>query len=278
MKKLLFLCLLIPSLCFAQTKDVRDYRHIFNYGKALTQYDIYGTVIKDANGNPVTQFIEANRTFHIRNIVNYTDAAGKSHTRYIILLDKFGNKFANAAALNITFVESAPGVDIYFGIDAEDYLLYAEKLEHRGSFIVGASTTLIKIRPGKKSSDPNNTIYSEFGNDFNIGFTAGLKLQPYRKVDFSGSIIAGFSFTNIKATPYTTKNFLTTEENEGCITVSLGLLFEIQKFQISTFTGLDIMPGQVGQNWIYRNRPWIGLGFGYQIFRAASNDKQKDTN
>ena len=38
------------------------------------------------------------------------------------------------------------------------------------------------------------------------------------------------------------------------------------------------MSGEIGKNWIYRNRPWIGLGFGYEIFKPRGPVENKIPN
>lgn len=148
----------------------------------------------------------------------------------------------------------------------------AEKLQKKGLFTVGVATSLIKIRPGRKEPKNGYNIYSEIGNDFNIGVSAGWKFKPYRRLQLSHSLVGGLSFTSIKTTTYTTKDFLQSESTQACVTFSAGYIFEYNKFQISAFSGIDVMSGEVGRKWIYRNRPWYGLGFGFQIFRAKGED------
>ena len=86
-------------------------------------------------------------------------------------------------------------------------------------------------------------------------------------------MVGGIGFSSIKVTPQTTKNFIESESTQSSITFSGGAIFEIEKFQISTFIGIDTMSGEIGRNWVYRNRPWIGLGFGYEIFKPSGKNK-----
>ena len=262
MKKIiLFLIIHVLAIatCFAQP-DPRDGRHIFNYGTTLSKCLISGVKIVDAIGNEITDFIDPNRSFVVRNVTASGD--------YVIQLEQFGNNFSQKSQLNTRYV-IAGGQDILFLLPFTLYKLNAERLEKRGTFTVGAATTLIKIRPGKKTPDNSGyNIYSEFGNDFNIGVSAGWKFKPYRKTELAYSGMIGFSYTSVKVTPYTTKDFITSESSQSCITISGGLVFEYNSFQVSAFTGLDIMSGEIGRHWIYRKRPWLGVGFGFEIFRA----------
>ncbi|GAA3935794.1 hypothetical protein [Hymenobacter algoricola] len=266
MKHFLLLFLLFTATIggtFAQT-DSRDGRHIFNHDIPLTQCNFDGSPVSGA----VPQPISANTIFTIRTIVD---------TDYIIRIARFtaGEKFTEK---NIALVATAAGTDIYFKLSVANYNAFAVRLEKKGNFTVGAATTLIKIRPGRKSEEGKYNIYSEFGNDFNIGISAGWKIRPNRLSPATHSLVGGLSFSSIKATPYTTKNYLTAEAIQSCVTFSGGYVFEYDKFQVTLFSGLDVMPGQIGRSWIYKDRPWLGLGFGFQIFRAQGTAGNKTSS
>jgi hypothetical protein len=261
--KTLILAPVLMALCFSLTaqKDIRDGRHIFNFDVSLTKCDFDGSAVAGAN----PERIEANTVFYVKNIIG---------TDYIIQIAKFTRNNATAVALNAKLVSNS-GNDYFFKLPQRNskysYELNAERLEKRGLFTVGAATTLIKIRPGRKEPKDGYNIYSEFGNDFNIGISAGFKFKPYRRLEMSHSLVGGLSFSSIKVTPYTTQNFIQSESTQACVTFSAGYVFEYNKFQVSVFSGIDVMSGEVGRHWIYRNRPWIGLGFGFQIFRGQGD-------
>lgn len=248
---LLLLFLLITTFCFGQT-DLRENRHTFKYDIALEQCNFDGTTVTPVN----KQVMERGWKFRVRNIVD---------SYYIILVSEFTDGSEKAASQNLKTYKDSNEENIYFKLSSTEYLAFAEELKRRGSFVVGASTTLIKIRPGN-GEDGENAIFSEFGNDFNIGVTAGWRINDWKR-DVSISMVGGIGFSSIKVTPQTTRDFISSESTQSSITFSGGLIFEIQKFQISTFIGIDTMSGEIGRNWIYRNRPWLGLGFGYEIFK-----------
>jgi hypothetical protein len=257
---LLFVVSLLGFYAVSAQSDPRDGRHIFNYDIELPQCGFDGTLSGSGSKR-----IKANTAFEVRNTTT---------TDYIIQISEY-TKGKKKDSLNLELHKTSANQDIYFKLLKSDYPLYAEKLERRGTFTVGAATTLIKIRPGRKEPKNGYDVYSEFGNDFNIGVSAGWKFQPYRKMQLAHSGVIGLSFSSIKVTPYTTKNFLEAESTQGCVTFSAGYVFEYNKFQVSIFSGLDLMSGQVGRNWIYRNRPWLGLGFGFQIFRAEGDGNKE---
>lgn len=250
---LILIVILLSINSFGQTVDIRENRHTFKFDIKLEQCQFDGTAV----ANPKKETMKRGWKFRVRNVIG---------TNYIIQVSKFTDKSDKSKAQNLKTYETATFESIYFKMSNSEYLAFAEELKRRGSFVVGASTTLIKIRPGNGKEDENEVIYSEFGNDFNIGVTAGWRINNY-KDNVSVSLVGGLGFSAIKVTPQTTRNFIDTESTQSTITFSAGAIFEIEKFQISTFIGIDSMSGEIGKNWIYRNRPWIGLGFGYEIFK-----------
>lgn len=265
MKNLRLLTLLIFTITsFGQTVDLRDMRHAFKYDIALNQCDFEGKPITPSN----SQVMEKGWKFLVKNIVN----AGND---YVIQVSKFTDKSEESITQNTLTYKNSNSEYIYFKISSAQYIAFAEELKRRGSFVVGAATTLIKIRPGNGKDNPEEVIYSEFGNDFNIGITAGWRINNY-KDNVAVSMVGGMGFSSIKVTPQTTRDFITSESTQSSITFSGGLIFEVDKFQISTFVGIDTMSGEIGKNWIYRNRPWIGLGFGYEIFKPRGTVKNSN--
>jgi hypothetical protein len=250
---LLLLCIVC---CFGQT-DKRESRHIFNYPIELNQCEFDGTTISPEN----KQVMEKGWIF---SVINKVDA------NYIIQVSRFTKKNDKAKAQNLKTFQTKNYENIYFELSSLQYLAFAKELKKRGGFVVGASTTLIKIRPGNGKNEESEVIYPEFGNDFNIGVTAGWRIFN-KKRDISISLVGGIAFSSIKVTPQTTRNFIDSESTQSSITFSGGSIFEIQKFQISAFVGIDAMSGEIGKHWIYRNRPWIGLGFGYEIFKGRGS-------
>lgn len=261
---------------------MRENRHTFKYDIVLNECNFDGTDAATTN----QQVMEKGWKFRVRNIVE-TEITGTKivadeiietkiiETEYVIQISEFTANTEKATAQNALTYQTTNSENIYFKINSTQYLAFAEELKRRGRFVVGASTTLIKIRPGNGKENEDKVIYSEFGNDFNIGITAGWRISDY-KDNVSVSLVGGIGFSSIKVTPQTTRDFIDSESTQSSITFSAGAIFEIEKFQISTFIGIDTMSGEIGQNWIYRNRPWIGLGFGYEIFKPKGKIDNKN--
>lgn len=274
MKSVLSLLFILLSCVYVNAEppaqDMRDGRHIFNYSVSLPFCDFNG--VPDTSGDGA--LIQPDIVFVVRFII--------PNGNYVIQLVKFKGSGTNNITsesiarkpsddeLNRNFYNDGQD-NVYMLLTQQQYNQNAQRLAKKGSFNVGGRTNLIKWRPGKKKMKDGYRIYSEIDNDINIGVTAGWKIAPNRRKDQSHSFMFGVSGSSIKATAYTTKDFVTAETAVTCVTFSLGYIFELNKFQFSLFTGIDAMPGEIGNNWIYKNRPWVCFGFGYEIFRDNDN-------
>lgn len=259
---ILFLMFLTSFEALSQTTaspGFYKHRHYFwRQAAPLKKCDFNGTA---TNAAPV--LIPSTTKF---SVVNETQEA------YVIQVAKFTAGDENAKSSNKKFVADDSGNSFFFLLPKTLYTSTAASVKQMGSWIFNVATTLVKMRPGKKEPKDNYKIYTEINNDINIGGNFGYRFADAIN-EKSFSVVAGFAFSSIKVTPYSSKEFLKSDEMVGCGTLSLGAIFEVEKFQVCLFSGIDIMPGEVGRNWIYRDRPWIGIGFGYQLVRTNAEGK-----
>jgi hypothetical protein len=168
--------------------------------------------------------------------------------------------------LNTTYRGSqANSVTKFFLLPVAEFSLRCKEVEPKVNFVVGTASTVIKYRPG------SSTVNSEIGNDLNIGAMFGFRINHSQRINHY--LLGGFNVGSIKLTPSTTVNFITNESNVSSLAPTVAYVIEIDKFQIGAFSGIDILSGSVYKNWVYRGRPWIGIGIGIAIFKSKSEDK-----
>lgn len=158
--------------------------------------------------------------------------------------------------------------DKYFLIDLEEF--NKKTSEYNGSnhsVIWGFSTLPIKLR----FSGENRPFLYETG--FSLGINAGYEYQFRSRTKQSIGFLLGIGVSTIAITPESVNNYVDESSTAGAFTPSLGIVYSFESFQIGLFTGYDIIPGPLGENWVYRNSPWLGLGLGFTIFQ-----KNKTTN
>lgn len=224
----------------------------------------------DALGTPsaTDQTVNSNWRFHIERIMLNNDLVisfgkwnfdPKDPANLSVL--EAGNK-----QLNTTYRGSQTNnVAKFFLLTDAEFRLSCKEVEPKVNFVVGTASTVIKYRPG------SSTVNSEIGNDLNIGVMFGFRINHSQRINHY--LLGGFNVGSIKLTPSTTGNAITNESNVSSLAPTVSYVIEIDKFQIGAFGGIDILSGSVYKSWVYRGRPWIGVGIGIAIFKSKSEDK-----
>ena len=262
MKKSILLIFVFLSLeLFSQ--DNKTYE--FKYGIQLNECNALGTPTGKS------EIINKGTDFTIEQIQPNGD--------FIIHIIKFKNTDKNAG-LNAKLVFNPDETKKLFLLPKSSFTDNSEikYVVPKHSFTFGAVTVPIKLRFGSKDNDGNRKRYFDFTSDVNIGLSAGYKLRPYRNDSFAINFLGGFSITSVEVDEQTTNNFVLTNTKAAAFTPNLSIVFEAKNFQIGIFSGIDFLSGELSDNWIYQNKPWLGIGLGYGIFskdKKESNDTEQ---
>ena len=170
-----------------------------------------------------------------------------------------------------TVTQDGGGTYIYLLLPAKTFNSSCDIQIKKNAFALGALTLPIKIRPGEKLSNGNYRDFA-FESDISIGLSIGYKYTANKHDAFN--VLTGIDLTSVPVTPTSTNNAVTTATNLSALTWHLGVLFQIDNFQVGAFTGIDYLAGNTGRQWEYRNDMWLGIGIGYSIF---SPKKTSDT-
>jgi hypothetical protein len=250
---------------FGYSQPAVGTRHAFKQNAELTEVSPVGVA------TPNKEFVPASAIFRIDGITS----AG-----YVIHFDNWNlpsnkdtDKLAAVKARNIALA-SGSGIQKYFLIPTADFQNWTETVG--GSFSVFASSTIVKIRPGRKEPINNYPVYFDFANDVNLGILAGYTFRPRRVMKgFAFSTLGGFAVSSIPVDAATTQDFVTSSGNQAAITPSFAFVGQHGNFQLGVLGGIDLMAGEVGKKWIFRNRPWIGVGIGFNLFRSQGTGSQE---
>lgn len=127
---------------------------------------------------------------------------------------------------------------------------------------IGTLFLPFKIRPGGQGA-----LFS-FNSDVSLGGTFGwnFRISHFKPYYLGPFAYIGTSIINVDSS--TTNGVVRQSDYQvGAITACLGVVLELDKFQIAAISGFDFIPGTIGQNWMYSNRPWFTIGFGYQFIK-----------
>ncbi len=233
----------------------------FKFAVQLNECDALGVI------NANKEIINKGTDFYVEQILSSGD--------YVIHILKY-KKISKTTGINGRLVYNADETRKFFLLPKSSFDSNSEiKYDiPEGSFTFGAITVPIKLRFGMKDNQGNRESYFDFTGDVNIGLSAGFKWRPTKTEDFSLNFLGGFSITSVEVDEQTTKGFVSTNTKASAFTPNLSIVFESKNFQIGVFSGIDFLSGELGDNWVYQDKPWLGIGLGYGIF---SQDKKEST-
>ncbi len=146
------------------------------------------------------------------------------------------------------------------------------------SIELGPLTLPFKYRFGY--SDNGIDVNQEFKADINIGAFAGFKIAdlsvrkeqernftlPETSLNF-GPFLSLAAVELDKSNTTTGDNPLVDEEKAsiGTLSVGLGLILNFNNHNIGIFGGLESGFGSEAKNWNFHNKPWLGIGLGYDL-------------
>lgn len=143
----------------------------------------------------------------------------------------------------------------------------------KGKWGFGILTLPIKVRIEGGSEDDNTKRYFDFEGGYNLGLAVTRRVFGQNIAEIKGHIVFCLNTSQVEVTPKTTNNIATSEQNNIAISPTLGFIFQFKNdLQIVAVTGIDYLSGEIGSNWIYRNKPYFGIGIGF----AALNFGEKD--
>jgi hypothetical protein len=189
----------------------------------------------------------------------------------------------------IVYTDNSKSNIAYYLIDKYDRDVdYTIKLKNREfisfpytSFDFGPMTIPFKQRFGYKKGTV--TVDPQIQADLNVGVFGGYTLGRYRKRYESGTPgelkdLSNLSFTfggflNISTAALdsaaTTAGKLPFAKDKtatiGVVSFGTGVLTTFYNFQIGLFAGMDKGVGTNAQNWNFNNKPWVGIGIGYDL-------------
>jgi hypothetical protein len=150
---------------------------------------------------------------------------------------------------------------------------------------LGPLTLPFKYRFGY--SEDGIDVNQEFKADINIGAFAGFKIAnltirkeqeknftlPENSLNFGPFL--SLAAVELDKTNTTTGEIPLLDEEKasiGTLSFGLGLIFNLNNLNIGVFGGIESGFGSQAKNWNFNNKPWLGIGLGYDL----NNFKKKD--
>jgi hypothetical protein len=284
MKQLLTLIALLSSLLsYSQNSE--------NLGKSFFMKQNYPARICDAVGQNAMDAAHALE----RNFIVIVEAA--TENGYVISVPRFSSS-AKAEELNAKYVGNIvtkPFVKIrrcrpdkekvgvlvdpmiYFLIPFSDFDEVCEVLPTKRSFAIGIPTIPAKIRFGNGGTGEDPRFFRFEGN-LSLGLSAGYKRSFGVNNRYAWNVLGGFTIASVAIDSSTTKGLINATTNASSFSPHVGLVLDVKSFQFGLYSGIDFLYGEPNSYWTYRNRPWVGIGFGYSLFNTERRSDASQTN
>lgn len=133
----------------------------------------------------------------------------------------------------------------------------------RSSWDLAAGVLLLPIKMRLNEFD--------FSKDVTIGTVVGprWRLSPTRNLFFSALSGAGIAAVTLDSG--STNGKVREPTDRAAVTLTTGLMLEINSFQMGLLLGWDLISNPNRDDWIHHGKPWLSLGLGYSLLRAAPN-------
>lgn len=164
---------------------------------------------------------------------------------------------------------------LYFLIPANEFDKVTELSLDNWSFTVGIPTIPVKLRFGNKG-EGESPRYFRFEGNISLGLTVGGKYSFGGGNKKAVNFLTGFTVASVQVDSLTTKGKINSNTSAASFSPHFGLVFEIDRFQFGIFTGIDYLNGEPNKYWVYKDKPWLGIGFGYSLFKTEGINNEND--
>ncbi len=279
---------IITTLCFIlsiQLSAQKNEIYKLTRSMAITSYDVLKP--NDTSGVKVTaqkgwQFVEDHKIKGgiVLSFLKWDNNETKNDSFYADY--KTINK-SRILSKKTKEIKEEEQIKLFFLSDAnfKRFTEIVEKKEPKRSFVTGALTIPIKLRPGGSAvdEDGNRIRPFDFTGEINVGLSVGWRLAV-KGTDNKLFVIpaVGLNLTSVSIDENTVRNdIISSSTNASSLSPFIGGVFEYDGFQMLLMTGWDHLSGRVGENWVYQGKPWYGLGLGFNIFNTkAGKPENKD--
>ena len=122
-------------------------------------------------------------------------------------------------------------------------------------------------------SDSLASFTNNIETDFNVAVTYGKSREKFlykkgREPQLTNTQNA-YIFAGLNKLALTKKNTDGKNDGDNILSFSSGIGYQYGygKLGLSLLLGIDLPVSSIGQNWVFKYQPWLGIGIGYSIFK-----------
>lgn len=162
----------------------------------------------------------------------------------------------------------------YFFIADDDLKDNATTDFRKPNSLLKVDGLVLPIKLRFRNSQPGGVF--DFTQSINIGLDIA---KTWNKGGAFGttsfSILAGLNITNVPVDEKTVPGVITGKTTLLGISPNIGFNFEYKSINFGLMSGIDILAGEAGAKWAYRNSPWLGLSIGTSLVNIISPAKKQ---
>ncbi|SMG07933.1 hypothetical protein SAMN05661096_00095 [Marivirga sericea] len=208
----------------------------------------------------VVKFIEG------ANVKQRTAKAGLKYRYIETINNSVYIKFLDIKSSNDPFRDddnfvNSTNDEIKYFIDQDDLTKIHKK--KNASLVSGTLLAPIKIRPEEEIN--GETVPWELSTDLTLGQYIGFRLPISKTNAYYLTVPTVTLGTSLLSINSSNTNPETETSTTLGLTWSLGVLIDLNGFNIGMMLGRDYAPGSAGKDWIYNEKTWFSLGFGINL-------------
>jgi hypothetical protein len=158
-------------------------------------------------------------------------------------------------------------------LNIENNFIEKSYLFHKSTFDIDAITIPVKFRssiggiPNQLVTDINAAVFLGKRNDyFKVKYPLNLFGKRIRKIEHFGfSLGALIGFGNTTINTYYLRKIIPYEYQALVFTKGVSSIFAVNKYTIGIAFGFDDLVDNNNDEWIYHNKPWLGITLGLNL-------------
>jgi len=172
---------------------------------------------------------------------------------------------------NLNGVKDVNDTKGYYLIKTDELEKSSKEFENKtNKWSLGLLILPVKIRAWADTSGQ-----FEYSDGFSLGTAFSWTFKYQWANDKSYNLVAYTGISSINVDSLKTKGATKTEKI-AAFSPAVGIMIEKSGIQVGAFIGIDFPIGDIQRDWVYRNKPWIGIGLGFSIFKYTNNDNKSE--
>lgn len=166
------------------------------------------------------------------------------------------------------------GNDVFFKDDSDSLITMTESdckkimEEVKGKWGFGIMTLPIKVRLEGGREENLSKRYFNFEGGFNLGLAVTRRFWSDDVSEIKKFFVVSINTSQVKVSSETTNKFVPNEESNMAFSPTGGFIFQFKNdLQLIAVVGIDYLSGKVGSEWVYRGKPFYGIGIGFAAFQ-----------